>query len=198
MRVGVVDYGMGNLASVSKAIEASGVSVAVTADPEALFETDVIVLPGVGNFEAGMHNLKRAKLADPIADWARAGNPLLGICLGMQLLFERSEEGGVDGLGILGGEVVRMSSLVKVPHMGWNSIDEGEGFFAPYRGTRFYFVHSYACVPDDELESATCQYGDEVVAGVRAGAILGFQFHPEKSSTDGLSILAAGLKEVAA
>lgn len=198
MKVGVVDYQMGNLASVSKALERVGADVRVSEDSGVLEERDLMVLPGVGNFAAGMARIHQRGLAEVVSSWAAAGRPLVGICLGMQLLFERSEEGDTEGLGILPGDVVRLSSLQKVPHMGWNSI-EGEGFFGGFNALSFYFVHSYVCAPDARAddEIATTTYGEsEFVSGVKTGTVLAVQFHPEKSGADGLSLLASALEEL--
>jgi imidazole glycerol phosphate synthase glutamine amidotransferase subunit len=189
---------MGNLASVSKALERVGADVTVSDEAGVLEGRELMVLPGVGNFAAGMARIQERGLADVVKTWVTSERPLVGICLGMQLLFERSEEGNTEGLGILGGEVVRLSSLQKVPHMGWNSI-EGEGFFGGFNSRKFYFVHSYVCVPDVQAddEVATTSYGDsDFVSAVRADGVLAVQFHPEKSGADGLALLASALEEM--
>lgn len=200
MKVGIVDYRMGNLASVSKAFEAAGAEPRVSGRPEVLQEADLLVLPGVGNFAAGMANLNRLGLADLTLEWARCGRPLLGICLGMQLLFEESDEGPARGLGILKGRVERFGDSLKVPHMGWNTLeaDPDSAVFGDVAGRWFYFVHSYYCVPaEPDLVAARTSYGLSFASAVNHGRIHGVQFHPEKSSDDGLALLSRIIKEVA-
>ena len=194
---------MGNLRSVQKALEFVGAKVIVTHDPDLILNADSVVLPGVGAFKDCIANLNKLKLIDPIRKFIDSGKPFLGICLGLQVLFEESEEyGPVAGLGILPGKVVKFidgssdaknGSLIKIPHMGWNEIKvkkdlplfEGVGD-APY----FYFVHSYYVVPKDQNIIATVtNYGVEFVSGIQHKNIYAFQFHPEKSQTLGLSIL---------
>ena len=201
--IAVIDYGMGNLRSVQKALEFVGAKAIVTHDPDLILNADSVVLPGVGAFKDCMANLNKLKLIDPIRKFIDGGKPFLGICLGLQVLFEESEEyGPVAGLGILPGKVVKFidgssdaknGSLIKIPHMGWNEIKvkkdlplfEGVGD-APY----FYFVHSYYVVPEDQNMIATVtNYGVEFVSGIQHKNIYAFQFHPEKSQTLGLSIL---------
>lgn len=189
MNAGIVDYRMGNLASVAKAVERVGGSPAVSEDAAALKRSDLLILPGVGNFAAGMANLRRDGLDGFLREWAAEGRPLIGICLGMQLLFERSEEGDTEGLGVLPGKVVRLRGPVKVPHMGWNVIRvRSSETLVPFDGRRFYFVHSYVCVPSEE-PAATTEYGEEFAAAVETDGIAGVQFHPEKSASDGLALL---------
>jgi glutamine amidotransferase len=141
-RVGIVDYRMGNLASVAKALEKVGAESFVSEDRDALAGSDIVVLPGVGNFAAGMANLRRRGLDAFVREWAEAGRPLLGICMGMQMFLDHSEEGDTAGLGILPGKVVRLRGDVKVPHMGWNTLRETTGFLKAFEGRHFYFVHS--------------------------------------------------------
>ncbi len=188
MRAGIVDYRMGNLASVSKALEHGGASAFVSDDVTVLGDADALVLPGVGNCASGMSNLERLGLKDFITQWSVGGKPLLGICLGMQLLFESSEEGNTKGLGVLPGKVVRFRSGLKVPHMGWNTVS-GSGLLAPFDGRSFYFVHSYVCEPDPGIVTGRTDYGGEFASAIETGSIIGFQFHPEKSSTDGLALI---------
>lgn len=191
MRAGIVDYRMGNLASVSKAFEEIGIDAFVSDRSDDLEEADLIVLPGVGNFTAGMENLSRLSLSAPMVAWARSGKPMIGICLGMQLLFEHSEEGDTDGLGILEGKVSRISAQVKVPHMGWNEIAGASGEpFETFRGKHFYFVHSYVCDSRGGQATAETEYGERFTSGIRRDGIIGFQFHPEKSGRNGLQLLA--------
>ena len=196
MRAGVVDYRMGNLASVCKALDRVGATSFSSSDDSQLSDSDLLVLPGVGNFESGMKNLEQAGLADFIKDWITSGKSFIGICLGMQLLFESSEEGNTKGLGVIEGEVVRLSSQKKVPHMGWNTIEATKGFFKEYSERHFYFVHSYVCVPSGSLDVAYTSYGADFVSALATDRILAFQFHPEKSSSVGLKLLAAALKEI--
>lgn len=182
---------MGNLASVAKALARTGAEPFVSDDRAALFDSDLLVLPGVGNFAAGMANLERIRLVPFVREWASSGRPMLGVCLGMQLLFEYSEEGDTYGLGVLPGKVVRLSGGVKIPHMGWNEIKAASvsKVFGPGDGRRFYFVHSYVCRPEDSITSATTNYGGEFASGIESGKIVGVQFHPEKSSVLGLDFL---------
>ncbi|MGH2721609.1 MAG: imidazole glycerol phosphate synthase subunit HisH [Actinomycetota bacterium] len=201
MRVGVVDYGMGNLASVAKAVEKVGADSFVSGDPAELGRADLVVLPGVGHFKAGMESLQRLGLTGFLKDWAAAGRPLVGICLGMQLLFTHSEEGDVAGLGIVPGDVVLLEPGVKCPQIGWNAVSaEGASsdVLAPFEGRYFYFNHSYVCRPDGDVAAGRTDYGGEFVSSVHAGNVIGFQFHPEKSSRDGLALLERALAALAA
>jgi len=201
--IAVIDYGMGNLRSVQKSLEFVGAKVIVTHDPDLILNANSVVLPGVGAFKDCMANLKKLKLVDPIRKFIDGGKPFLGICLGLQVLFEESEEyGPVAGLGILPGKVVKFPGgssetkngrPIKIPHMGWNQIKVKKNVplfggvgDAPY----FYFVHSYYVVPEDQNMVATVtNYGVEFVSGIQHKNIYAFQFHPEKSQTLGLSIL---------
>ena len=201
--VAVIDYGMGNLRSVQKALEAVGAKAVVTHDPEVILKADSVVLPGVGAFKDCMANLKQLKLVDPICQFIESGRPFLGICLGLQVLFDESEEyGPVAGLGILPGKVVRFldgcsetknGPPMKIPHMGWNQIEvkkKGPLFEAMDTAPYFYFVHSYHVVPEDpDVVATVTHYGLEFVSGVQYENIYAFQFHPEKSQALGLSIL---------
>lgn len=198
MKVGVIDYRMGNLASVSKAFEKVGAETRVSSEPAALDDSDSLVLPGVGNFVAGMRKLKENDLGSFVRDWAASSRPLIGICLGMQLLFEHSEEGETEGLGILPGRVVRLPPGLKVPHIGWNTVRaERSEILGPFDDKSFYFVHSYVCVPDDDLAAGRTDYGGEFVSAVEKKKIFGVQFHPEKSSENGLGLLTRVLKVLA-
>lgn len=192
MKAGIVDYRMGNLASVAKALERNGVDSIISDDADALTGSDLLVLPGVGNFSAGMRNLGDLGLTALVKNWAGEDRPVLGICLGMQLLFDTSDEGGTAGLGVLPGRVVRLPGNVKVPHMGWNTLksDPGSETFGPCDGRRFYFVHSYVCIPEDEsVIAARTSYGIDFAAAVESRNTVGVQFHPEKSSGLGLELL---------
>jgi glutamine amidotransferase len=194
--IGVVDYGMGNRRSVEKAIERVGARVVVTSDHDALRAADGLVVPGVGAFAAAMESLRALGLDELIVERARAGTPVLGLCLGMQLLFESSTElGGDTGLGLLAGEVVALDAPgLKVPHIGWNEVTftrpspltEGLGERAA-----FYHVHSFVPQPADEYDVlGRGEYGRPFVSIVGRDKVFGAQFHPEKSSADGLALLA--------
>ena len=201
--IAVIDYGMGNLRSVQKALEHVGAQVIVTNDPNLIMSADSVVLPGVGAFKDCMANLTQLKLIDPIRKFIDGGKPFLGICLGLQVLFEESEEyGPVAGLGVLPGKVVKFASAssetkggppIKIPHMGWNNIEVKKKtplFDKLGADPYFYFVHSYYVVPEDQSMVATVtNYGVEFVSGIQYKNIYAFQFHPEKSQTMGLSLL---------
>jgi glutamine amidotransferase len=201
--IAVIDYGMGNLRSVQKALEHVGAKVIVTNDPKLIISADSVVLPGVGAFKDCMANLTQLKLVDPIRKFIDSGKPFLGICLGLQVLFEESEEyGPVAGLGILPGKVLKFTSAssetkggppIKIPHIGWNNIEVKKKVpLFDKLGTEsyFYFVHSYYVVPEDQSMVATVtNYGVEFVSGIQYRNIYAFQFHPEKSQTVGLSLL---------
>lgn len=201
--VALIDYGVGNLYSVEKALAAVGGEVLVTSSAQDLETADKLVLPGVGAFGDCMKNLEAAGLIPTILQQAATGKPLLGICVGLQILFEGSEESpGVKGLGIFKGEVKKIrAGNLKLPQIGWNSIKVGRKnsaikFTAPKLMTGlndkayFYFVHSYHAVPSNEdLISAVTDYGEEVTAAVELGNIFATQFHPEKSGDVGLQVL---------
>ena len=191
----IVDYGIGNLRSVQKAFEAVGAATRMITRPDELAGADAIVLPGVGAFGDGMDNLRLAGLVDPLLAAVRSGRPFLGICLGMQLLFEESEEIGQHvGLGLLPGRVRRFSGELKVPQIGWNQI----AWRRPNAlsagivdGAYAYFVHSYYVEPaDPSCVLATTDYGIEYASVVGQGNVLGLQFHPEKSQAVGLRMLS--------
>lgn len=197
--IAIVNYGVGNLFSLASSFGAIGESVAVTSDPQDLTAADRIILPGVGAFEDAAHKLISSGLAQPLIHEALAGKPVLGICLGMQLLFTKSYEFGEhDGLNLIPGSVRAIAEVVpeglKIPQMGWNSlhITQSGGVFANTReGEYVYFVHSYSARCDDTYITATTEYGAELVAAVQKGNIFGVQFHPEKSGNVGLGILRA-------
>ncbi len=197
----IVDYGMGNLRSVQKGLERVGCEAAVSADPEVILHADRLVLPGVGAFADAMEGLARRGLIEPLRDFLSSGRPFLGICLGLQLLFEESDEaceGGGEptaGLGILPGRVVRFpeSDRHKVPHMGWNQVRARQP--SPLMSglddaSWFYFVHSYYVVPADPSDIwLMCDYIEPFCAAIRRGAIHATQFHPEKSQQVGMKLL---------
>jgi imidazole glycerol-phosphate synthase subunit HisH len=197
--IAIVDYGMGNLRSVEKAIARTGAAVRVTSDPRQILDADGVVLPGVGAFGACMDNLASRGLVEPVCAAVRSGKPFLGICLGLQLLFEESEEfGPIRGLGILPGHVVRFAGRaldgLKIPQMGWNrlsvhhSVPELAGI---EDGAYVYFVHSYYVVPAEaDVIVASTDYGVKFAAAIAWKNVFACQFHPEKSQGVGLRLLA--------
>jgi imidazole glycerol-phosphate synthase subunit HisH len=196
MPIAIIDYGMGNLRSVQKAFERLGHAAEVTGDAERITRAPGVVLPGVGAFAACMTNLAAAGLVEPVKQVIRAGRPFLGICLGMQLLFDESEEfGPVAGLGILPGRVVRFPTDPerKVPHMGWNSVRivrRAPELAGIGDGAYVYFVHSYYPVPRDaDVVATTTPYGEEFASSVVRENVFACQFHPEKSQQVGLRLL---------
>ncbi|MEW5762146.1 MAG: imidazole glycerol phosphate synthase subunit HisH [Bacillota bacterium] len=191
----IVNYGRGNLLSVQKGCEYVGLPARVAHTPEEVLAADGVVLPGVGAFADAMRQLVARGLDRAVLEAVAAGKPLLGICLGMQLLFETSEEGGATpGLGIFRGCVRRLPEGVKVPHMGWNQVflrAPSPLFAGIADGSRFYFVHSYYAVPaDPSLITGETDYGVRFAAAVGQDGVFGTQFHPEKSGRVGLDILA--------
>ena len=196
MKIAIIDYGMGNLHSAAKALEKVGAQVTVTRDPELVHQADKVILPGVGAFGDCMKNLNERGLAPVIHEVIAAGKPFLGICVGLQMLFEGSEEDpGVAGLGIFKGIVRKIAAPgLKIPHMGWNNLEyrTSSSLFQGLPPAAYvYFVHSYHAVPTDEsCITAVSDYGGQVTAAVGQGLVQAVQFHPEKSSAVGLKILA--------
>jgi glutamine amidotransferase len=193
-QIAVVDYGMGNLRSATKALEHVEAGVTLTADPDRIRAADGIVLPGVGAFPEAMRRIRDLGLEAPIRDAVETGTPLLGICLGMQLLFDSSvENGGARGLGLLPGEVTALEAgALKVPHIGWEPVRiERESPLAAgiETGEPFYFVHSFVARPRPEHLIASAVHGERFAAVVGDGHVFGTQFHPEKSSAAGLRML---------
>jgi glutamine amidotransferase len=197
MRVAIVNYGMGNLGSVVRALDDLGAEPVIADRPAALLDAHRVVLPGVGAYAEGMARLREGGWADALSRLVRDGRPLLGICLGMQMLAEAGEEGGVcEGLGFVSGRVRRLSTLgctLRLPHVGWNEIayaQAGPLFEHIPAGSDFYFVHSYvvADLVPSEL-TATANYGVPMAAAVQRGHVFGTQFHPEKSSKAGRQLL---------
>jgi imidazole glycerol-phosphate synthase subunit HisH len=196
VRIAVVDYGMGNRRSVQKAIEHVGATATITRDHEQIHAADALVLPGVGAFPKAMRNLDRLGLAEVISVRAAQGTPILGICLGMQLLFERSDElEPTDGLGLIAGDVTAIDSRGRrLPHIGWNEVRFERSApltdALPATGCAFYHVHSFAARPADPADVVgTTEYGERFATIVEHGSVVGVQFHPEKSSVHGLRML---------
>jgi imidazole glycerol-phosphate synthase subunit HisH len=194
--IAILDYGMGNLRSVEKALERVGSAAAITADPDEVRAADGVILPGVGAFPAAMRRVRELRLDALVAERLEAGTPVLGICLGMQLLFSSSSENeGAEGLGLLPGEVSALEAPgLKVPHIGWSPVrwerdselTDGLGSEVP-----FYFVHSFTPRPRDAADVlGTAEYGERYACAVARPPLFGVQFHPEKSSTAGLRLLS--------
>lgn len=210
--IGLIDYGRGNLASVANALKRLGADFLFVERPEALAPCSAVILPGVGAFDDAAATLTESGLAAALRGFAASGRPFLGICLGLQLLFERSGEGTRPGLGLFRGETLRFGApeasatpapaarlggaRLKVPHMGWNRLLRCSDPLLP-EGAEVYFVHSYYVVPAEaEICSARCDYGGEFTAAVRRDNLRAFQFHPEKSGAVGLRMLRGFLDEL--
>ena len=193
--VGIIDYGVGNLFSLRSSFASIGVEAVVSGDPQVLAGCDRLVLPGVGAFEDAANKLRASGLDAFVRQQAAAGKPLLGICLGMQMLFEKSfEYGEHEGLGLLKGQVVPMAGKInperKIPHMGWNALEVKQGkLLSDVDGQHGYFVHSFFAEGCEDSLSAVTEYDIPITAAVEKGNIFGCQFHPEKSGNIGLSIL---------
>jgi glutamine amidotransferase len=192
--IAVIDYGMGNLRSVTNALEKLGADAVVTRDKQVIEASKAIILPGVGAFGKCIENLEKLELLDFIKETIGEGKQYLGICLGMQVLFESSEEApGIAGMGVLKGTVPRFTGDIKIPHMGWNNIKivkETEILRGIDNSEYFYFVHSYYCSPEDKgIVATTTPYGGEFVSSVQKDNIFACQFHPEKSQRVGLQLL---------
>lgn len=195
--IAIVDYGLGNLGSIANMLKVIGEKSIITSDCEKIATADKIILPGVGSFDAGMQKLQQSHLADKIKNEAKKGKPILGICLGMQLLGRKSEEGTMDGLGLIPFDNVHFSfppeSSLKIPHMGWDIVDfkQDSPLLADITGQqRYYFVHSYHAKCDNEENVLmVCEYGYEFAAAVVKDNVYGVQFHPEKSHNFGMMLL---------
>jgi imidazole glycerol phosphate synthase glutamine amidotransferase subunit len=197
VRAVVVDYGAGNLVSIEQALVAAGATVRRAAGPDGLADGDLLVVPGVGAAAPAMERLAAAGLVDPIRDWIGADRPFLGICLGLQLLFERSDEDGAATLGVLSGHTVRLEDAPTLPHIGWNQVErtrDHPAFDGIADGADFYFVHSYVGAPSGGASAAvalaTTEHGRPFVSAVARGRLMGVQFHPERSGDDGLRLIA--------
>ncbi|MBP3602527.1 MAG: imidazole glycerol phosphate synthase subunit HisH [Lachnospiraceae bacterium] len=193
--IAIIDYDAGNIRSVEKAIEALGEEVIVTRDKEQILNADRVILPGVGAFGDAMEKIRGYGLEDVIKEVIANKTPFLGICLGLQLMFEESEESaGVKGLGILKGKILRIPETpgLKIPHIGWNSLsypNQGKLYKGIPENSYVYFVHSYYLKAEEDVVVAATEYGTEIHASVEKGNVFACQFHPEKSSDVGLAIL---------
>ena len=189
MRVCIADYGVGNLHSISKGIEKAGARIEVVSDMSRLADAECIVFPGVGAFGAAMDRL-RPVLSD-IRSMIASGTPALGVCLGMQIMFDKSEESSGEGIGVFKGEVKRLKAF-RVPQMGWNDVTwrDDPMFEGVPRRSQFYFANSYVCHPSERVSVAETEYGEKFPSAVRRGSLCGVQFHPEKSGPPGLRLLS--------
>lgn len=199
--VAIIDYGAGNLSSVKKALDYLGAESEITQDKEKILTASHVILPGVGSFGDAMHSMQERGLVETVKTAALSGKPFLGICLGLQLLFESSDESpDVKGLGILNGKIITIpkDTGLKVPHMGWNSVSlkQNNGIFSNIEdNSYFYFVHSYYLDgADEDVIAATAEYGVTIECAVQKGNLCATQFHPEKSSKIGLKLLENFLK----
>jgi glutamine amidotransferase len=196
--IGILDYGIGNIGSIISMLSRAGFSAMIVNDRQSLMKVEKLIIPGVGSFDYGMKQLVSLGVIEQLQARCRSNTlDVLGICLGMQLLFSRSEEGRCDGLNLISGEVKRIeaaNSSIKVPHMGWNNIivrDKSVLFPEAETPLKFYFVHSYHCIPTDtSVITSTVSHGDMLVASVSCERIHGVQFHPEKSHKFGMWVLA--------
>jgi glutamine amidotransferase len=196
--IAVVDYGAGNLVSIEQALTTVGADVRIARDGDALRGVDAVVVPGVGAAAPAMARLDRRGLTEPIGGWLAADRPFLGICLGLQLLFDGSDEDGATTLGVLAGRTVRLEDAPTLPHIGWNQVERTRDhplFDGIDDGADFYFVHSYVGAPSlegrraDQVELARTTHGRSFTSAVGRGSLLGVQFHPERSGPDGLRLL---------
>lgn len=199
MSICVLDYGSGNLHSVSRALAKVGADIEVTGEAGAIAAADALVIPGVGHFGACMRQISSRGLIEPVRDFVASGRPVFGVCVGMQVLFEGSEEGGESGFGVIAGKSRTLPETVKVPHMGWNNVEWVTEH--PYAagipsGTRFYFVHSFA--PDvSDVSVGITEYGRRFTSVAARDNVFATQFHPEKSGDAGLRLYENFVKEVA-
>jgi glutamine amidotransferase len=195
-RIAVVDYGAGNLVSIEQGLTAAGAEVVIARDAAAFESADAVVVPGVGAAAPAMDRLRAGGLVEPITEWIAADRPFLGVCLGLQLLFETSDEDGAQTFGVLKGRTQRLERAPTLPHIGWNQVELRRAhplFDGIANGADFYFVHSYAGSPadaSDDVVLAETEHGGRFVSAVARGNLLGVQFHPERSGDDGLRLLA--------
>jgi imidazole glycerol phosphate synthase glutamine amidotransferase subunit len=203
-RIAIVDYGAGNLVSIGQALQTVGAEIVLAARPEAFKGADALVVPGVGAAAPAMNRLRRRRLLDPILAWLADDRPFLGICLGLQLLFDGSDEDGAWTFGAIPGRTAALTGAPRLPHIGWNQVDllsRHTLFDGIPSGANFYFVHSYAGVPTGPdapaLSLAETEYGERFVSAVARGRMAGVQFHPERSGRDGLQLLANFVRSLA-
>jgi glutamine amidotransferase len=197
--IAVIDYGAGNLRSIGRALESAGAEVIVTSDPEVVRAANAVVLPGVGHAGHSIQTLTELGMPEAIHEVVDDGKPFLGICVGMQVMFEEQEEGETRGFGLLPGHVRGIQGPVKVPHIGWNKsrVTRSSPLGAPGDEEFFYFVHSYIAEPKDPADVvATAVYGEEFPSVVVRGNVWGTQFHPEKSGSAGLNLIRAFVAQV--
>lgn len=194
--ISIIDYGAGNLLSVKNALDHIGCECKVVTEKQELFDSDAAILPGVGSFGNAMESMQDAKLVEPILSFIESGKPFLGICLGLQLLFQSSEESpNVKGLGVLKGEILKIPNedgTLKIPHIGWNSlsIKNHDGIFSNMQDSPYvYFVHSYYLKAHEDIVTSTADYGVEIHASIQKGNVFATQFHPEKSGDIGIQML---------
>jgi len=204
-RVAVLDYGAGNLVSICRALEVVGAEPVIASGAASLERAGALVVPGVGAAAPAMARLRRHGLVRPVRSWIEGGRPLLGICLGLQLLFEGSDEDGARTLGVLPGRTVRLSDAPRLPHIGWNAVVQRRPhwlFDGIADGSAFYFVHSYVARPTepeaDGLVIAETSHGERFASAVARGSLAGVQFHPERSGRDGLRLLRNFVQAAAA
>jgi glutamine amidotransferase len=202
VKVAVLDYGAANMVSITRALAAVGAEVTVADDPAGMAGVDAIVVPGVGAAASAMAHLSARGLREPLMEWGCSGRPILGICLGFQILFDSSDEGDAEAMGLLSGRTVALVDAPTLPHIGWNSVAFERAhplFDGVADGSYFYFVHTFAPVPADEgVVLARTTHGRPFVSAVARGNLFGVQFHPEKSSEAGLQVLANFIGLVAA
>ncbi|HEY8846030.1 MAG TPA: imidazole glycerol phosphate synthase subunit HisH [Candidatus Limnocylindrales bacterium] len=197
-RIAVVDYGAGNLVSIDQALTSVGATVVVVRDPGEIGDADALLVPGVGAAAPAMDRLAGRGLVDPIRDWIAEGRPYLGICLGLQLLFDGSDEDGASTLGVIPGRTVLLADAPTLPHIGWNQVERLRPhplFDGIEPDADFYFVHSYAGAPADDggtgsIALARTHHGASFASAIARGTLIGVQFHPERSGRDGLRLLA--------
>jgi len=199
----VVDYGAGNLVSIDQALRAAGADVRMATNGDEIDGADLLVVPGVGAAAPAMERLRAGGFVAPVTDWVAADRPFLGICLGLQLLFEGSDEDGAETLAVLPGRTVRLDDAPTLPHIGWNQVvrrRDHPAFAGIAPDADFYFVHSYVGLPSSEADAAVLgetEHGARFVSAVARGNLLGVQFHPERSGTDGLRLIANVVRSAA-